>query len=167
MGAQQVVVQQVDELLGAVLRAVRHADAEFLADGLQEIQRREPRIDDQGDFRVLGRARQQRADRGGLAGADLAGQLDEAAGFIDAVDQVRQRIGMVAAQVQVTRVRRDRKGFFGDAEEGEVHVRRVVLVAALMASMAHGAAGGTVGLRMQNSPGANSSTLMISMTRRS
>ena len=119
VGAQQVVVQQVDELLGVLLGAVRHADAELLADGLQEIQRREPRIDDQGDFRVLGRTRQQRADRGGLAGADLAGQLDEAAGFIDAVDQVRQRVGVVAAQVQVARVRRDRKGFFGDAEEGE------------------------------------------------
>ena len=39
VGAQQVVIQQVDEFLGVVLGAVRHADAELLADGLQEIQR--------------------------------------------------------------------------------------------------------------------------------
>ena len=41
---------------------------------------------------------------GGLAGADFAGQLDEAAGLADAIDQVRERFGMLAAEVEIARI---------------------------------------------------------------
>jgi hypothetical protein len=62
----------------------------------QELGGRQPRIEDQRDLGILRRARQQRADGRGLAGADLAGQLDEAAGLVDAVQQMRERIRVPA-----------------------------------------------------------------------
>ena len=100
---------------------VRHADAELLADGEQELRRGHARIEDQRDLGVLRRLRQERAHDGGLAGADLAGELHEAAGLVDAVQQVRQRLGVPLAQVQVARIGRDRERLFVEAEERQVH----------------------------------------------
>ena len=69
---QQPPVQRVDHLLDAVSVGLVEPEAEFLADGEQELDRRDPRIQDHRDVRVLRHAREQRAHDGGLAGADLA-----------------------------------------------------------------------------------------------
>ncbi len=113
VNAQQLAIEQVDQHLAVADCAGWHLDAQLLADRLQEFQRREPRIDDQRDVGIVRRARQQRADRGGLAGAHLAGELDETAGIVDAVHQVGERIGVLPPQVQVARIGRDREGFLG------------------------------------------------------
>ena len=118
---QQVVTEDVDQVLEAAERGVGHADAQFLADGQQELRRGHPRVEDQRDFGVARGLRQQRAHDGGLAGAHLAGELHEAAGFVDAVQQVRQRFRVPLAQVQVARIRCDREGLFVEAEERQVH----------------------------------------------
>jgi hypothetical protein len=49
--------------------------------------------------------------QGGLAGADFAGQLHEAAAaaLADAVHQVRERVPVALAQVDEARVRGDRE----------------------------------------------------------
>ena len=94
---------------------------ELLADGEQELRRRHLRIEDQGDLGVLRRLRQQRAHDGGLAGADLAGELHEAAGLVDAVQQVRQRLGVPLAEVEIARIRSDRERLLVEAEKGQIH----------------------------------------------
>ena len=87
MRLEQVKAEQVDQVLEAALRAGLDLDAQLLADGQQELGRRHARIQDQRDLGVLGRLRQQRANHRGLAGAHLAGELDEAAGLVDAIHQ--------------------------------------------------------------------------------
>ena len=61
--------------------------------------------------------RQQGAHHRGFAGTHLAGQLDEAARFIDAVQQMRQGLGMALAQIEIARIRGDGEGLFGEPEE--------------------------------------------------
>ena len=108
-------------VLGIAVAGVVGTEPKFLAQRAQKLGGRQARIEDQSDLGGLRRAREQRADGRGLAGADLAGQLDEAAGFVDAVDQMRQRVGVPAAQVEIARIRRDCERLFGEAEELQVH----------------------------------------------
>ena len=121
VGAQQVGVQDVDEVLHAADGVVGHADAELLADGQQELGGGDARVEDQRDFGVLRDLREQRADGGGLAGADLAGELDEAAGLADAVNEVRKRLRMALAQEEIARVGGDGERLFVQPEERQVH----------------------------------------------
>src|SRR4029077_16930890 len=65
--------------------------------------------------------REERTHDGGLAGADFAGELHEAAGLVDAVQQVRERLRVPLTQVEVARIGRDRERLFVEAEEREVH----------------------------------------------
>ena len=93
----------------------------LFADRQQELRRCHARIEDQRDLGVLRRLRQQRPNYRGLAGADFAGELDEAASFVDAVDQVRERLRVPFREEQVARIRRDRERLFVEAEERGVH----------------------------------------------
>ena len=79
------------------------------------------RIENHRDVGVLRDARQKRAHDRGLAGSHLARQLYEAARFVDAIEQMSQRLGVPLAQVQIARVRRDREGLFDEAEKARVH----------------------------------------------
>src|SRR5690606_26943637 len=65
---------------------------------------------------------QQPAQRG-LAGADLAGQLDEtaAAALADAVQQVRERVPVAFAQKHEARVGRDRERWLAEPVVVEIH----------------------------------------------
>src|SRR5262249_164903 len=75
---QQVLVQRVDEDFQAG-RSRRIRDAQLVADRGQEFQRGQLGIEDERDVDVRGELLEEiPADRG-LARADLAGQLDEAA----------------------------------------------------------------------------------------
>jgi hypothetical protein len=118
---EQPAVERVDHLLGAGPIRLVQAEAELLADGEQELGGGHARIENHRDIGVLRDARQQRAHDRGLAGAHLAGQLNETAGLVDAVEQVRQRLRVTLAQVQIARVRRDREGLFDEAEKARVH----------------------------------------------
>ncbi len=53
VGAQQVLVEDIDQILAALGRGVGHSNADLLADGQQELQGGHARIQDQRDFRVL------------------------------------------------------------------------------------------------------------------
>src|SRR5258708_2835917 len=66
-------------------------------------------------------ARQEGAHHGGFARGHFPGQLNEASGFVDAVQQMRQSFGVALAQIEIARVRRDGEGLFVEAEEAEVH----------------------------------------------
>ncbi len=121
MGVQQVAAEDIDQVLQACARGVRHADAELLADREEQLGRRHARIEDERDLGVFRDLRQERAHERGLAGADLPGELHEAAGFVDAVQQMRERLGVPLAEEQVARIGSDREGLFVEAEEAEVH----------------------------------------------
>ena len=114
---EQMAAQQVDQVLEAALGTRRHREPQLLADGLQELRGRHARIEDQRDLGVFGRLGQQRANYRGLARAHLAGELDEAPGLVDAVDQVRQRLRVPFREEQVARIGGDRERLLVEAEK--------------------------------------------------
>src|SRR5690606_38387719 len=65
------------------------------------------------------------ADRGRLSRAHLAGELHEAAGFVDPIEQVSESLGVALAQEEVSRIGRDRERLFVQAEERQVHARLI------------------------------------------
>ena len=107
--------------LGAAAARLGNRHVQFLADREQELGRRDAGVQDQRDVRVARQLLEQAADHGGLAGADLARELDETARLVDAVQQVRERLGMPLAEVQVAGVRRDRERLFLETEKARVH----------------------------------------------
>ena len=121
MRCQQSAIEGVHHLLDAVAVRLVEPEAELLADGEQELRGRHARIQYHGNVRMVRQPREERAHDGCLAGADLASQLNEAAGLVDAVQKVREGLGVALAQIEVARVRRDRERFFDEAEEAEVH----------------------------------------------
>ena len=118
---EQEVREEVDERLDAAGGALRHLHVQLVADGEQELRGRDARVQDQRDVAVRRQLLQEAAQHGRLAGADLAGELDEAAGLADAVGEVRERLGVPLAEVEVARVRRDRERLFVQPEEARVH----------------------------------------------
>ncbi len=118
---EQEMREQVHQRLDAAGGLRRHVHLQLVADALQEFGGRHPRVQDQRDIAVGRELLQQAAQHRGLAGADLAGELDEAAGLADAVGQVRQRLRVALAEVEVARVRRDRERLFVQPEKASVH----------------------------------------------
>src|SRR5690606_10902226 len=116
---EKLPVQRRDQRAHGSFRRDRHA--QLLADALDELAGGELRIQDQRNLGLLRKLLENAADQRRLAGADLARELNEAAALRDAVDQVRERVGMAAAQIQVARIGRDREGLFVEAEKFGVH----------------------------------------------
>jgi len=121
MRAQQPAVQRVDHLLDAVAIGFGDLQTQLLADGLQKLDGRDPRIEYDRHVRMMRHAGQQGAHHRSLAGAHLAGELDEPAGFVDAVQQMRERLGVALAQIEIARIRRDGEGLFAETEEAGIH----------------------------------------------
>jgi cobalamin biosynthesis Mg chelatase CobN len=107
VNAQEMCVQAVYQRLDGTFR--RQSAAELLGDRLQEFQRRELWAQDQRDLGFLGKLLQQTADQGGLTCSHLARQLYEPAALRYAVDEVRERVRVARAHIQVTRIRSDRE----------------------------------------------------------
>jgi hypothetical protein len=101
MCIEQVLVDLVDIGLDAGA-GPRRRDAEFLADGRQELHGGQPRIEDEGYVAVLRDLLQQAAADRGLARADLASEQDEAAFAIDAVEEMGQSLPVPIAHVEIT-----------------------------------------------------------------
>ena len=118
---EQVAAEHVHQDLGAAASRLGNRHVQFLADREQELGRRDAGVQDQRDVRVARQLLEQAADHGGLARADLARELDEPARLVDAVQQVRERLGMPLAEVQVAGVRRDRERLFLETEKARVH----------------------------------------------
>jgi len=100
---------------------VGNAEAQLFADGQQKLDGRHPRIQYDGDVGMMRNAGQQGAQHGGFTRAHFPGQLNEASRFVDAVQQMRQRFGVALAQIQVARIRCNRKRLFREAEKARVH----------------------------------------------
>jgi hypothetical protein len=96
---------------------------ELVADGLQKLHHGELRVEDVGDVAALRDLLEEAPAHRRLAGADLAREQDEAAAAADAVEQVRQRLAVALAHVEITRVRRERERLLLQAEEAHVHGR--------------------------------------------
>ena len=122
VGLEQVGVEYVDQRLDAAPAAF-DGQPQFLADRFKQLDRRYARVQHQRHARVLRQLLQQQAAQRGLAGADLAGQLHEAAAaaLADAETQVRERIAVTLAEEHEARIRGDRERWLGQAEVIEVH----------------------------------------------
>src|SRR5690606_19159832 len=116
---EQLLVQRRDQRAQRAAGRDRHS--QLVEDVLDELARRQLRIQDQRDLGLLGELLEDAADQRRLAGADLAGQLDEAAALGDTVDQMRERIRMAAAQEEIPRIRRDRERLFVKSEKFGIH----------------------------------------------
>ena len=106
-----------------IARRVRNA--EFVADGGQQLLRAELGIEDircRAAFRSL---LQETATDRGLARPHLAREQYEAATAIEPVEQMRQRLPMALAQKEIARIRGDREGLVLKAEVGGVHGGRI------------------------------------------
>ena len=97
------------------------AQSQLFTDSQQEFAGCDARIQDDGDVGMMRHARQQRAHHRGFAGSHFPGQLDEAAGLVDAVQQMRQGLGVTLTQIEIARIRSDGEGLFAETEEAGVH----------------------------------------------
>ena len=121
MGLEQLPVEGIDQCLDAT-PDLRREDAEFLADGFEEFDDRQPRVQYDGDIGIVRQlVLQQGAYECRLAGSHFTGQLHEAAAFGNAVDEVCERLAVAFTHEQVTRVGRYRERLFIEPEETRVH----------------------------------------------
>ncbi len=118
---EQVAVQVVDELL---LAGAARRQPELGVDRLEQLERRERRVDDVGHARLGCELAEEVPQHGRLAGADVAGDADEAARLRQAEAQMRQGVGVLARQKEIARVRRQPEGRIHQPEEPLVHPRR-------------------------------------------
>ncbi len=121
MRPQEIVTENVDEILQALRRRVRYPDTDLLADRQEEFGCRHPRIEDEGDLCIFWSLRQQRAHDGRLSRAHFPRELHETAGLVDAIQQVRQGLGVALAQIEIARIRSDRERLFVESEKRKVH----------------------------------------------
>ena len=96
-------------------------DAEFDADGREQFLHRQLGIEDIGHVAGRGNLLQQAAAYRGLARAHLAREQHEAAVAAHAIEQMRQRLLVALAQVEIARVRRNGERRFGEAKVLLVH----------------------------------------------
>ena len=115
--------QRVDEDLEA-RRAGRVGHAQLVADGRQQLDRRQPRREDHRHVDLGRELVEQRAAHGRLAGPDLTRQLDEAPA-LEPVHQVGERLPVPLAQEEVARVGREGKRPLGQPEMCSVHAGTV------------------------------------------
>jgi hypothetical protein len=118
---EQSGAQRIDQGLHALAPLGGDGDAEFLADRLQEFGDCHARVEDQGNVDVGRLARKQRTHDRGLAGANLAGELDETAGRAHPVEEMAERLGVATARIQVPRIGSDRERRLGQTKESFVH----------------------------------------------
>ena len=123
MRLEQKVVERIDIDLHRSRLAARQLDRdpELVADRLDQLGDGELGVEDVGDVAALGDLLEKAAADGGLAGADLAREQDEAAAAADAVQQVRQRLAVALAHVEIARVGGEGERLLLQAEEPHVH----------------------------------------------
>ena len=120
MVLEQEAVQCVDRAFQAAA-ALRARDAEVVADRRDELLHRKQRIENERRVHLGRQPLEQCADHHGLARADLARQLHEAAALADAVEQMRERLLVAGREVEVARIRGEREGIFPKPEVARVH----------------------------------------------
>ena len=117
---EQVAVQIVDQRLAA---GGRRRQSELQVDGLEQLDRRQRRVDDVGDARFRRQLGEEVAQNGGFAGADVSRDAHEAARLRQTEPEMGQRIGMLARQEEKPGVRREPEGRIRQPEEPLVHRR--------------------------------------------
>ena len=111
MRAQQMLVQRINQCLGAV-SSFRQGDAKLLADCHQEFHRGKTWIEDKRYIDLGWNLAKQRSHQCCFSSANFACKLNEATAFGYAINEVRQSFAMALAHKQVTRIRRYRERFF-------------------------------------------------------
>ena len=148
MAFQEPLVERVHMVLDAARRTDAPVDGQLIAYGRQQFGFAEAGVQAHGEVDVVRQLFDQTAGHGGLSGADLTGQQDEAAGAIDAVLQMRERFLMALTQKEVAGIRRVGERIFFDAEVFPKH-------ALAYSRPANRAAGLTDWRRKAGNPGLN------------
>ena len=125
---QQEVVQRLDQLLLGDVREpagfhlVARDDAEVLEDPLEQVLLGQERVQhERGERRPIDLLEQRAAQRR-LAGADVAGDDDEALAAPDGVLQQVERVAVRLAAVEILRVRRQAERLLREPVIAFVHV---------------------------------------------
>src|SRR5215468_10269146 len=114
---EQEVVQG-DEPLDVGLAGLGHA--EVLEHVLENSLERQRRVEDEGRGAVVLQAAQERAQEGCLAGADLAGEQDEALVLLDAVEQLGEGFAMPGGGIEKARIGGGIEGLLLKSKEREI-----------------------------------------------
>jgi hypothetical protein len=120
---EQMVVQRVHRV-DAAGTAARHA--ELARNALEEVVPRERRVEDERRRDVGPEVGEERAQHRRLAGADLAGDADEAAGLGEAEAKMRERFGVLRREIEEARIGCQPKGRIRQPEELFVHRSRLL-----------------------------------------
>ena len=113
-------VEPVDQLH---LARAHSRQAELAVDALQELGGRERRAEDVGRGDVGSELAQEGAEKRRLPRPHVARDADEAARFLEAEPEVRERLGVLGREKEVTRVRRQPERRVVEPEEALVHPR--------------------------------------------
>src|SRR5216117_2717833 len=112
--------ERIDQDLEA-RRACRIGHAELVAHDREQLDRRQPGIEDHGDIDVGRHLLEQGAAHGGLPRTDLARELHDASPAPDPVEQMGEGLTVRVAQIEVARIGREGKRPLGESEVGGIH----------------------------------------------
>ncbi len=115
---QEVHVERVGQ---GGLRATRGRHPELPDDALEELLGRQRRIEDVGDRHVGPEPFEERPQEGRLAGADVAGDADEATRLGEPQTEVCERLAVLGGEEEVARVGRQPKRRVDQPEEPFIH----------------------------------------------
>ena len=110
---------QVDQALG--LAGADRLHAPVVEDVLEHAVPRQRRVVDVGYGMLVVEPLEERAQQRRLAGADLAGEDDEALALADAVDELGQRFAVARRLEEELRIRRGTEWCLAEPVELEVH----------------------------------------------
>lgn len=116
---QQKLVEKMKQIPGF---GGRPFDGEFPSNRPQQIEGADAGIEDESEaVAVVVEVFEESPQHRGLAGADLAGNGDEAATVLDAVEQMGENFPMISAQIDEPGIRREGKGFFLKTVKIQIH----------------------------------------------
>jgi hypothetical protein len=95
-------------------------ETELQYDGFEELVCAQARVEDERGLEFVAEFFEELAADRGLAGADFAGEFDEAFALVDAEEQMVERLLMFPAEEQKARVRRDVERLFPQVVKLEI-----------------------------------------------
>src|SRR5262249_53134840 len=102
-------------------RFAERRQPELAVDRLEQLERRQRRIEQERHFGLRAEPPQQGAAQRRLPGADLPGDRHEPFALLDPVDEVPEHLAVRSGQVEEARIRAEREGLLVEAVVGGVH----------------------------------------------
>jgi hypothetical protein len=120
VGVEEMRVDKIHKNLDA-LGAFRVIDPQFVADHREKLFRRQFGIKDEGDVGIFRDLFQQTAADCRFARSDLPGEKNKAAVTVDAIKKMGQRLTVLIAHIEISRIRCNGEGKFFETKVFSVH----------------------------------------------